>query len=277
MNERDYMKYAQLAAAGKTHTGRDGGAQPTVEEAVKKAHEVQDYSNLERRALLDRMIEQEDAAGIERLKLDLAEFIEQEAHLVKGFMANESKKQLAREVIHLRGVVKTVKASIAGIGKGAAPAFGHREAFALMTYAKISGPDDAPAQLRIWNSRDGITPFMVNIGEARYQHELGLMLMPFFDVPVSHSPTHKWVTRLDWEVLEAWQRTLERAVESGRMDQAKADSMKDRLDVAESWNYRIGLVNLATGFYTDQEVLRVGKAVEPAPTAETAASHLIGD
>lgn len=260
MNERDDMKYAQLAAAGKTHTGRDGGAQPTVEEAVKKAHEVQDYSNLERRALLDRMIEQEDAAGIERLKLDLAEFIEQEAHLVKGFMANESKKQLAREVIHLRGVVKTVKASIAGIGKGAAPAFGHREAFALMTYAKISGPDDAPAQLRIWNSRDGVTPFMVNIGEARYQHELGLMLMPFFDVPVSHSPTHKWVTRLDWEVLEAWARTLDRAVENGTMGQAKADSMRERLDVAESWNYRIGLVNLATGMFTDQEVLHTVKA-----------------
>lgn len=261
MNERDDMKYAKLAAAGKTHTGRDGGgAQPTVEEAVKKAREVQDYSNLERRALLDRMIEQEDAAGIERLKLDLAEFIEQEAHLVKGFMANESKKQLAREVIHLRGVVKTVKASIAGIGKGAAPAFGHREAFALMTYAKISGPDDAPAQLRIWNSRDGVTPFMVNIGEARYQHELGLMLMPFFDVPVSHSPTHKWVTRLDWEVLEAWARTLDRAVENGTMGQAKADSMRERLDVAESWNYRIGLVNLATGMFTDQEVLHTVKA-----------------
>lgn len=46
-----------------------------------------------------------------------------------------------------------------------------------------------------------------------------------------------------------------KAVEMGKIDPDKAASMRDNLKVAESWYYRIGLRNLETGRFTDEEVL----------------------
>lgn len=235
----------------------------TLEERIAHDKQIAGLGkvNLELSALIDK-----DAVR-NALKEQLELFIAEEAHIVKGLVANESKKQLAREVVHLRALVKTVKDAIKGIGEGAAPKFQHREAFAMMVYAKVEGPDDAPTTIRVWNSRDGVTPFVVNLGGAKYQHELGLMQMPFYDLPKDHQPTHKWVTRQDWEVMQAWQATVAEAVAQGKMTQEKADTVKDRMDIADGWHYRIGLVNLATGNYTDAETLKTAPARE-VPNAD---------
>lgn len=187
----------------------------------------------------------------EQLKETLLAFIAEEAGMVKG-LAAQSKKDLAREVVHLRGLVKTIKDATARV-RTSGPEFGHAEAFMLMTYVRVEG--EGPDQLLVWNSRDGVTPFVVNIGASKYQHAVSSMQGPHFDLPRELEPTHKWVTRTDREVLEAWHRTMDKAVELGKIERDKAEAMRDNLEVAESWHYRIGLVNLATGRFTDDEVL----------------------
>lgn len=121
----------------------------------------------------------------------------------------------------------------------------------LMTYREVDGD----GTLLVWNSRDGVTPFVINIGAKKYQHDIPLQQGPFFDLPREHAVTHVWVTRTDAQVLEAWHRTMDKAVEMGKIDPNKATSMRDSLEVAESWHYRIGLRNLETGRFTDEEVL----------------------
>lgn len=255
------------------------GGKPTesISDAIAEAKAMGLRADQAAMAQMERLKAARDQE-LETLRKALDQFILEEGHLVKGFMANESKKQLAREVIHLRGVVKTVQQTVKAIGQGAAPAFQHREAFAMMVYAKVNGgPTDVPSTIRVWNSRDGVTPFFVNLGEARYQHEIGLMYGPFYDLPVNEQPTHKWVTRTDWEVMVAWRATVAAAVAKGLMTQEKADTVVGRMDVAEGWNYRLGLVNLATGNYTDAEVLKTAPATGVAPTEVTAGQQLIGD
>lgn len=187
----------------------------------------------------------------EQLKETLLAFIAEEAGMVKD-LAAQSKKNLAREVVHLRGLVKTIKEATSRV-RTSGPEFGHAEAFMLMTYVRVEG--EGPDRLLVWNSRDGVTPFVINVGPSKYQHAISSMQGPHFDLPRDQSPTHKWVTRTDREVLEAWHRTMDRAVELGKIEKGKAESMRDNLEVAESWNYRIGLVNLETGRFTDEEVL----------------------
>lgn len=198
----------------------------------------------------------------EQLKQTLLEFIDQEAGTVKD-LAAQSKKQLAREVVHLRGLVKTIKDATYRV-RTYRPEFDHAEAFMLMTYKEVDGD----GQLLVWNSRDGVTPFVINIGSKKYQHDIPRQQGPFFDLPREHAVTHVWVTRTDAQVLEAWHRMMDKAVELGKIERAKVESMRDNLEVAESWNYRIGLVNLATGRFTDEEVLEASAAI-PQPEGET--------
>lgn len=134
----------------------------------------------------------------------------------------------------------------------------------LMTYKEVDGD----GQLLVWNSRDGVTPFVINIGSKKYQHDIPRQQGPFFDLPREHAVTHVWVTRTDAQVLEAWHRTMDKAVEMGKIDPDKAASMRDNLEVAESWHYRIGLRNLETGRFTDEEVLEASAAI-PQPEGET--------
>lgn len=193
------------------------------------------------------------------LKQALLHFVEKEAGMVKGMAAGNGKKDLAREVVHLRGVVKTLKRAISQV-RTDGHAFGHAEAFMLMHYrlaeTQDKGDGVAPAEdLFIWNSRDGVTPFIVHIGGAKYEHAIGAMKGPFFDLPQDQSPTHVWVTRTDGEVLEAWHRTVDAAVSLGRFTQERADRVRDDLGAAKSWNYHIGLRDLATGRFTDEAVL----------------------
>ena len=203
-----------------------------------------------------------------KLKSQLLDFIDQEANMIKG-LASQSKKQLAKEVVHLRALVKTVKAAASSVKPGL-PDFGHAEAFRLMTYVQVNVPEgEALKIIKVWNSRDGVTPFVLNIGAEKYEHNIRAMEGPFYDRPAEAD--YEWVTRQDWQVLEAWDRTMTKAVQLGKIDADKAESMRGSLEVAESWHYRIGLRNMATGLFSDDEAL---KAAEARPTLEQVSSTL---
>lgn len=206
---------------------------------------------------LSGMQEPKEQTEAERLKRVLLEFIDQEAGMVKG-LAAQSKKQLAREVVRLRAMVKVIQNAARRL-RIDGHRFGHAEAFMLMTYKEVDGD----GQLLVWNSRDGVTPFVINIGSKKYQHDIPRQQGPFFDLPREHAVTHVWVTRTDAQVLKAWHRTMDKAVEMGKFGPDKAASMRDNLEIAESWHYRIGLRNLETGRFTDEEVLEA-----PAPAAQ---------
>lgn len=170
-------------------------------------------------------------------------------------LAAQSKKNLAREVLRLRSLLQALKADLPQLVK---PEFQHREAFALMTYVQKGVPEGQAGEvLYVWNSRDGVTPFTVFIGDKEFQHDLSAMSGPFYDVPAL--ATHKWETRSDAETLEAFQRTLQQAVDLGRISAAKALDLGASLQVAESWHYRIGLRSIATGNFTDKDSPRTIK------------------
>lgn len=208
-----------------------------------------------------------DRTEADRLKETLLEFISEEAGMVKN-LAAQSKKQLAREVVHLRGLVKTIKGATSLVAAAEKPRFTHAEAFMLMIYIEQEPADTSAARMiQVWNSRDGVTPFIINIGATRYQHHIPSMRGPFFDLPRADPlkvdiATHVWVTRTDREVMEAWCRTLDKAVELGRMEAAKAEALRENMEVAESWHYRMGLRDLATGRFTDEDVLAAAQPQE---------------
>lgn len=191
----------------------------------------------------------EERSQTEELRHAMQEMLAEDNPQVKN-LAAASKKQLAREVVRLRAMVKVIQNATRNV-RIDGHRFGHAEAFMLMTYREVDGD----STLLVWNSRDGVTPFVINIGAKKYRHDIPLQQGPFFDLPREHAVTHVWVTRTDAQVLEAWHRTMDKAVEMGKIDPDKAASMRDSLEVAESWHYRIGLCNLETGRFTDEEVL----------------------
>lgn len=194
------------------------------------------------------------------LQESLLEFIQEEANLVRG-LAHQGKKDLAREVVHLRAVVKTIKEATKRVEPNT-PDFQHGEAFRLMLYVETNLPTPAnpgprrpenPKRILVWNSRDGVTPFILHLNGCAYEHEIKEMgKTPAFDLPASAE--YKWVTRTEREIKEAWGRTLDRAVKIGKIDADKADAQRNNLEAARSWNYGIGLVDLATGRYTDEQL-----------------------
>lgn len=189
-----------------------------------------------------------------KLRQDLLDFIDEEAHLTKS-LASQGKKDLAREVLHLRALVKTIKKATSEVKPGLA-SFGHAEAFRLMTYTQTNAAEgEEPEVLQVWNSRDGVTPFIVHIGERSYKCT-NPMGPACFDLPAE--ATHRWVTRTDAETMTAWRRTLDRAVAMGKIEPDKAELQRDNLEAAVSWNYRIGLVSVASGRFTDEEALSNG-------------------
>lgn len=204
----------------------------------------------------------EERSQTEELRHAMQEMLAEDNPQVKN-LAAASKEQLAREVVRLRAMVKVIQNATRNV-RIDGHRFGHAEAFMLMTYKEVDGD----GQLLVWNSRDGVTPFVINIGSKKYRHAISSMQGPHFDLPREHAVTHVWVTRTDAQVLEAWHRTMDKAVEMGKIDPDKAASMRDNLEVAESWYYRIGLRNLETGRFTDEEVLEVSAAT-PQPEGET--------
>lgn len=204
----------------------------------------------------------EERSQTEELRHAMQEMLAEDNPQVKN-LAAASKKQLAREVVRLRAMVKVIQNATRNV-RIDGHRFGHAEAFMLMTYREVDGD----STLLVWNSRDGVTPFVINIGAKKYQHDIPLQQGPFFDLPREHAVAYVWVTRTDAQVLEAWHRTMDKAVEMGKIDPDKAASMRDNLEVAESWHYRIGLRNLETGRFTDEEVLEA-PAATPQPEGET--------
>lgn len=210
------------------------------------------------------------------LQESLQDFIREEANLTKT-IAQNGKKDLAREILHLRGVIKTIRDATKRVEPLASGGrtFQHAEAFRLMTYREVNLPSPAnrkhvtPAnarEIRIWNSRDGVTPFIVHIGLIAYEHVVQGMQGPFYDLP--EAATHKWVSRTDREVQAAWNRTLDRAVRIGKLTAEKADAQRNNLDAARSWNYQIGLVDLSTGKYTDEQLEELTDGVALASDSE---------
>ena len=204
----------------------------------------------------------EERSQTEELRHVMQEMLAEDNPQVKN-LAAASKKQLAREVVRLRAMVKVIQNATRNV-RIDGHRFGHAEAFMLMTYKEVDGD----GQLLVWNSRDGVTPFVINIGSKKYQHDIPRQQGPVFDLPREHAVTHVWVTRTDAQVLEAWHRTMDKAVEMGKFGPDKAASMRDNLEIAESWYYRIGLRNLETGRFTDDEVLEASAAT-PQPEGET--------
>lgn len=196
----------------------------------------------------------EERSQTEELRHAMQEMLAEDNPQVKN-LAAASKKQLAREVVRLRAMVKVIQNATRNV-RIDGHRFGHAEAFMLMTYREVDGD----STLLVWNSRDGVTPFVINIGAKKYQHDIPLQQGPFFDLPREHAVAYVWVTRTDAQVLEAWHRTMDKAVEMGKIDPDKAASMRDNLEVAESWHYRIGLRNLETGRFTDEEVLEAPRS-----------------
>lgn len=210
---------------------------------------------------------EEPSSQAEELREALLQQMGDDSGQVKS-LAAASKKQLAREVVRLRALVKVVQQATRNV-RIEGHRFGHAEAFMLMTYHQIDVAEGAEAKvILVWNSRDGVTPFVINIGADRYQHDIPLQRGPFFDLPRGSGVSYVWVTRTDEQVMEAWRRTMDKAVELGRIEAEKAASMRDNLEVAESWHYRIGLRNLATGKFTDEEVLVAASAPQPATQGE---------
>lgn len=204
----------------------------------------------------------EERSQTEELRHAMQEMLAEDNPQVKN-LAAASKKQLAREVVRLRAMVKVIQNATRNV-RIDGHRFGHAEAFMLMTYREVGGD----GTLLVWNSRDGVTPFVINIGSKKYRHDIPRQQGPFFDLPREHAVTHVWVTRTDAQVLKAWRRTMDKAVEMGKFGPDKAASMRDNLEIAESWHYRIGLRNLETGRFTDEEVLEASAAT-PQPEGET--------
>lgn len=201
----------------------------------------------------------------EALHEAMLDFIQEESGMVKG-LAAQGKKDLAREVVRLRALVKTIKQATENVDPSQ-PNFQHAEAFRLMTYIQTNAEKpDAPEVLKVWNSRDGVTPFIVHIGGKTFEHHLQGMTGPLYDLPAS--ATHKWVTRTEAETMAAWRRTLDRAVASGRLEPDKAELQRDNLSAAQSWHYGIGLVSVVSGRFTDEELDRPLGGVDETQTPE---------
>lgn len=186
----------------------------------------------------------------EVLQAMILEVIERDNPVVKS-LSSFSKKQLAREVLRLQSIIKVIKSatSIARPGIN----FQHAEAFSLMRYVEDgTGDPAAPSVVYIWNARDGVTPFTVHIRGRRYSHDVAAMTGPhFFDEP--DKAQFKWVTRSPVLMMEAWHRVLEKMVAAGKFTREKADHIWDNQETAASWNYNIGLVDTATGRFTDED------------------------
>jgi hypothetical protein len=72
-----------------------------------------------------------------------------------------------------------------------APQYHHVPGLGAVGVEDIDDPDgaaspevDGDGQLLVWNSRDGVTPFVINIGSKKYQHDIPRQQGLFFDLPL---------------------------------------------------------------------------------------------
>jgi hypothetical protein len=160
---------------------------------------------------------------------------------------NMSRNELLREIRRLNVVINRL--DMAGlVGRALEKRrsfFKHREAFMLMTYLSDDGLD----VLKVWNSRDGVTPFACHVNGKRYQHDLKSMDGPHLDRP--NVCDAQWETRTGKAMMEAWERSLNRAAIQGKLTQERLIDMKGDAELAAKNYLFIGLRDLTTGKYTD--------------------------
>jgi hypothetical protein len=123
----------------------------------------------------------------------------------------------------------------------------HREAFMLMTYRTEGGAFEK----KIWNSRDGVTPFIVHIDGQAYQHVIAEMTGPFYDRP--EGCIAQWETRTEAAMMTAWRRRLERALLAGHITKEKANELADNVLAAQGNHMSIGMRSMVTGRFTDED------------------------
>lgn len=170
-----------------------------------------------------------------------------------------SKNDLIREVRRLNGLLdkvdmaETVRQALekrAEAARALASTFKHREAFMLMTY--VSEPTNASEErqtLMVWNSRDGVTPFVCHVNGRKFQHDMKAIQGPFFDRPENCDA--QWETRTVKQMMEAWERSLTRAALAGRIDAVQKLALQGDVETAKSHWLFIGMRDLATGRFTD--------------------------
>jgi hypothetical protein len=165
--------------------------------------------------------------------------------------AQMSRNELIREVGRLNRVIN--RADMAGLVERAldkrarlkdVPKLLHAEAFKLMKYVSEGGTET----LMIWNSRDGVTPFVCYVRNLKFQHVVGEDMGPYMDRPECDM---QWETRTVRTMMEAWHRAIGRALLQGKTDQKTHDRLKDDIETAKKWGLHIGLRDLETGKYTD--------------------------
>lgn len=170
-----------------------------------------------------------------------------------GQLRQWSKSDLAREIQRLNGLLNRV--DMAGIITQAldhrakmsdVPKLQHAEAFMLMTYRT----DGGAFEQKIWNSRDGVTPFQIHIDGQKYTHAMHEMQGPFMDRP--EGCVAQWETRTEMAMMLAWRRALERALLAGQMTKEKANELADNTEAARANQMWIGLRSFATGKFTDE-------------------------
>jgi hypothetical protein len=167
-------------------------------------------------------------------------------------VAQMSRNELVREITRLNRVID--KADFAGLVDRAlqrrealkdVPKLLHKEAFMLMRYVSEGGTE----VINIWNSRDGVTPFVCYVNGMKFQHEVGKDMGPYLDRP--NECDAQWETRTVRQMMEAWHRTVSRALIAGKIQPAQADKIRDDPDVARSWHLHIGLRDVNTGKFSD--------------------------
>jgi hypothetical protein len=123
----------------------------------------------------------------------------------------------------------------------------HKEAFMLMTYRTEGGAFEK----KIWNSRDGVTPFQIHVDGQQYTHAIAEMTGPFYDRP--EGCIAQWETRTEAAMMAAWRRRLERALLAGHITKEKANELADNVGAAQGNHMSIGMRSMVTGRFTDED------------------------
>jgi hypothetical protein len=197
----------------------------------------------------------EKMVGLEREKLE-----KEASEPTMAFASIQQLKQmgkgaLAREVQRLNAMLnKMDMAALIGQARGRMapgstpmPVLRHKEAFMLMTYRT----DGGTSEMKIWNSRDGVTPFQIHVDGQKYTHAISEMTGPYFDRPEGCSA--QWETRTEAAMMAAWHRVIQRALLANRMTKERANALADDTSAARGNNLSIGLRAFATGRFTDEE------------------------
>ncbi len=200
-----------------------------------------------------RMRDQVKTSFLEEDREDAKKNAEGSAFVTVGQLRQWSKSDLAREIVRLNGLLN--KVDLAGMMKDVQerragmvdrPKFNHAEAFMLMTYRSEGGTHEQ----KIWNSRDGVTPYQVHVDGVKLTHAMHEMTGPYMDRP--EGCVAQWETRTERAMIEAWRRSLERALLAGRMSKDEANAMADSVEHARAYHMSIGLRSMVTGRFTDE-------------------------